>query len=365
VDPKHVQAAIDRANPGDTILLKAGTFDFGDGNARSTVIVNKGVTIRGETILELDANGRPTGNVQGRPTIIHGGGEFLSDFSTESGPFRVHSGDATPVVIEGLWLDNWLGQGIVVTQCSGFKLKGCKATRGNVGVGSVWTNFLVAVGPGVAGMLEAERNFVDLMDIPNKGDEAHFFQILFTSNCQGISIDSNRAAGNIDLVCVYSNQFASPTAVSIHNNQLTTFRFPIEIIHNVNAVATIVKNDLTATGVSGAWLTGENFFVANNRVTGLWTGLQLGAPWQGFGTTVASSIVKNNTIFGSSQYGVAVWDASADNLLVGNDLSDLSTPPLPYGAAYFFDAPTHGNVAMGVSGTVIDNGTNFIVRTPQ
>jgi len=241
------------------------------------------------------------------------------------------------------------------------------ATRGNVGVNSTWTNFVVAVGAEVAGTLEVEGSFADLTDIPNRGDEAHFFQVLFTSRAQGISIEKNRAVGNIDLICVVSNSFASPTVLSIRNNDLTTFRFPIEIIQNTNLLATIEKNDLTATGLSGAWLTGENFYVANNRITGAWMGLQLGAPWQGWGTTAASSIVKNNTVFGSSQYGIALWDKSGDNLLLSNDLSGLSTGS--DGAAYFFDALTHDNVATGVSATVIDltntakppryNGANF------
>jgi hypothetical protein len=81
----------------------------------------------------------------------------------------------------------------------------------------------------------------------------------------------------------------------------------VEVIANINAVTTVRNNDLTSTDMSGIWLTGENFLVANNRITGggpCVGVVLLGAPWTGLGTTVMNSVIKNNAVVGSCQFGI-------------------------------------------------------------
>ena len=53
-DVANVQAAIDGAKDGDTILLKAGTFNFGDWKTNpipgGKVMISKGVTVKGDGV---------------------------------------------------------------------------------------------------------------------------------------------------------------------------------------------------------------------------------------------------------------------------------------------------------------------------
>ena len=98
-DVKNVQAAIDNASNGDTILLKAGTFDFGDWKTNPIpggyVVINKGVTVTGDG---FDVNGTPR-------TIIQGGG-YRQKGHWEIGERGVFSfsGDTSGGVLEDLWL---------------------------------------------------------------------------------------------------------------------------------------------------------------------------------------------------------------------------------------------------------------------
>ncbi len=98
-DVQNVQASIDNANDGDTILLKAGTFNFGDWKTNpipgGQVVINKGVTVKGEG---FDAQGNPA-------TIIQGGG-YRQKGNWEHGERGVFTfgGDTTGGVLEDLWL---------------------------------------------------------------------------------------------------------------------------------------------------------------------------------------------------------------------------------------------------------------------
>jgi hypothetical protein len=99
LDVPNVQLAIDSASDGDTILLKAGTFDFGNWKTNPVpggfVVINKGVTLQGDG---FDVGGNPK-------TIILGGG-YRQKNHGQYGEYGVitFSGDASGGVLEGIWL---------------------------------------------------------------------------------------------------------------------------------------------------------------------------------------------------------------------------------------------------------------------
>lgn len=98
-DVQNVQAAIDGAVDGDTILLKAGTFAFGDWKTNpipgGVVAINKGVTVTGDG---FDGSGNPR-------TIVQGGGYRMKGHwqHGERGVFGF-GGDTTGGVLQDLWL---------------------------------------------------------------------------------------------------------------------------------------------------------------------------------------------------------------------------------------------------------------------
>ena len=98
-DIASVQAAIDGAKDGDTILLKAGTFSFGDWKTNPSggghVVITKGVTLKGEGV---DADGNPA-------TVIQGGGYRMKNHWKE-GEIAViaFGGDGKGGAVDGLWL---------------------------------------------------------------------------------------------------------------------------------------------------------------------------------------------------------------------------------------------------------------------
>jgi len=98
-DVPNVQAAIDNADDGDTILLKAGTFNFGDWKTNpipgGSVVIDKGVTVTGDG---FDVNGNPR-------TIIQGGG-YRQKNHWENCEWGVvtFGGDASGGVLENVWL---------------------------------------------------------------------------------------------------------------------------------------------------------------------------------------------------------------------------------------------------------------------
>lgn len=74
--------------------------------------------------------------------------------------------------------------------------------------------------------------------------------------------------------------------------------------------------------------------------------------------------IKANKLRGDPQYGVGtevsgMVNASANNVLLGNNLAHLDVPP--EGAHYYFGPDTHDNVVRGYSGVVIDEGTDNVI----
>jgi hypothetical protein len=98
-DVQNVQAAIDNAADGDTILLVAGTFNFGDWKTNPIpegyVVIDKGVTVTGDG---FDGSGNPR-------TIVQGGG-YRQKGHWETGEHGVFgfSGDTSGGVLQNLWL---------------------------------------------------------------------------------------------------------------------------------------------------------------------------------------------------------------------------------------------------------------------
>lgn len=97
-DVANVQAAIDGAQEGDTVLLTAGVFEFGDWKTNPIpggfIVINKGVTVIGDG---YDDAGNPK-------TIVHGGGYRAKNHweHGESGVFNF-GGDAAGGVLDGIW----------------------------------------------------------------------------------------------------------------------------------------------------------------------------------------------------------------------------------------------------------------------
>lgn len=98
-DIANIQAAIDGAQDGETILLKAGTFNFGDWQTNpigdGIVTITKGVIVKGEGV---DADGNPR-------TIIQGGG-YRAKNHWDIGEHGVinFGGDGKGGVLADLWL---------------------------------------------------------------------------------------------------------------------------------------------------------------------------------------------------------------------------------------------------------------------
>lgn len=101
-DVHNVQWALDNADsgPGVVVLLKAGTFNFGDWRANEplggTVMLHKQMTLRGDG---FDANGDPRSKIQG-------GGHDLQQDDWQSESMTVaFGGDGHDGVIESIWLE--------------------------------------------------------------------------------------------------------------------------------------------------------------------------------------------------------------------------------------------------------------------
>lgn len=98
-DIANIQAAIDGAQDGETILLKAGVFNFGDWKSNPIpggfVMITKGVAVKGDG---FDADGNPK-------TIIQGGG-FRMKNHWDKGELSViaFGGDGKGGVLDGVWL---------------------------------------------------------------------------------------------------------------------------------------------------------------------------------------------------------------------------------------------------------------------
>ncbi|MCE7985210.1 MAG: hypothetical protein DYG89_28900 [Caldilinea sp. CFX5] len=98
-DVANIQTAIDNAKDGDTVLLKAGTFNFGDWKTNpiggGIITITKGITLTGAGV---DANGAPQ-------TIIQGGG-YRAKNHWDIGEHGVinFGGDGKGGVLAGVWL---------------------------------------------------------------------------------------------------------------------------------------------------------------------------------------------------------------------------------------------------------------------
>ena len=94
-------------------------------NTRKTVHIRKGVTLQGKYV-----DGA-------RLTIVQGGGSlagFLPDKFV--GPFKVesHWDWSHPVILDGLWMRDWISEAVFVVGCHGFTLTRSKVTH-PIGIG--------------------------------------------------------------------------------------------------------------------------------------------------------------------------------------------------------------------------------------
>lgn len=113
-DVTNVQDAIEMAQDGDTVLLKAGTFNFGEWQTNPIpggfVVIDKGVTVTGEG---FDDESNPL-------TIIQGGG-YRQKEHWEHGEWGVvtFGGDGSGGVLQDVWLKEPHFRGIGINGAEG------------------------------------------------------------------------------------------------------------------------------------------------------------------------------------------------------------------------------------------------------
>jgi hypothetical protein len=114
LDVANVQEAIDRAADGDTVLLKAGVFDFGDWQTNEPytgfVVINKGITLTGDGF-----------NEDGTPKTVIQGGNFPHKGYWDRGEYGVvnFGGNAKGGVLENVWLREPHFSGVFITGFNG------------------------------------------------------------------------------------------------------------------------------------------------------------------------------------------------------------------------------------------------------
>jgi hypothetical protein len=113
LDVANVQAAINDASDGDTVLLKAGTFNFGNWQTNEPytgfVVINKGITLTGDGF-----------NEDSSPKTVIQGGNFPHKGYWDRGEYGVvnFGGNASGGVFENVWLKEPHLYGVFIT---GFK----------------------------------------------------------------------------------------------------------------------------------------------------------------------------------------------------------------------------------------------------
>ncbi len=113
-DVTNVQGAIDAAVDGDTVLLRAGTFNFGDWRTNplysSYIVIDKGISLTGDGF-----------NEDGTPKTVIQGGNFAHKNHWDQGEHGVvnFGGNAVGGVLENVWLKEPHFYGVFISGFNG------------------------------------------------------------------------------------------------------------------------------------------------------------------------------------------------------------------------------------------------------
>ncbi len=404
LDALSVQEAV--GNPSNGKILLRGTFNFGDGagHPRQTVIIRRGVELRGE--VSRDHSGKITAWL----TQIVGGGAVMPfsyqgvTYSAPGGAFKLESADSMPVVFNSIHFRKFSATGILASGCNGLEIRGCKFNEADAGYdfgGSpdpslsdlVIITPVFGLGPGCRGAFVAEDN-VCINEDSFQNDDNQFIACEYTSFTQVRCTRNDIYGQDEGIAIMFNGWYAGPgfsSVMSITDNKIkinwrpTRFKGAnnIGVLNNLNATIDISGNTIETLGYCLAiGVTGENVTVRNNRIT-----LSPNA----YGSPVAAvmlgdnelfpagipplgpcnnSVVSNNIISGTAlwaffTYDVNDWtpglnlppDTSSGNVVMGNNTDNLACII----STVWLSPGSHDNVFKGGFGSVVDFGTdNYI-----
>ena len=422
IDVLAIQAAVN--DPSVTRLQLVGTFDFGDGTSypRQTVVIGRGIDIRGE----IASN--PSGRIVSWSTEIRGGGAILPSLfgNANSGPFKVMNhgpgagGDDTPVRFTGISFSGWCGEAIFAEACRGLEVKACRFTSPvptTMTVGTLSILIVTAVwglGPECLGDFIVEDNTGIFGDYATWPDDEQLVAAVMANFSRIVFRDNEHAGHDDGLEIVYNGLYSADpsfrSSIALEDNKLTLVRDPnlgknwpagrgslicIWCRHVDSIVVT--GNEITTIGEGAAMsLTGDGCVVRNNTLVlapldpgdpaTYPVGMILGyyGEFPGFPPPTTdlvdfnTSVVANNRLSGAAVLGVWTYDAnvfpfppppsplppnaSNGNTAYGNNLDNLTAVG---GATLYLTPGTYDNVFKGNWGTVIDQGQHNLVTGYQ
>jgi hypothetical protein len=419
IDVPAVQAAVD--DPTVARLQLVGTFDFGDGTSypRQTVVIGRGIDIRGVT------ERNPSGRIEAWSTEILGGGGVLPSLfgDANAGPFKVLNygpgagGDDTPVSFTGISFDGWCGEAIFAEACRGLEVRACRfvdPVPTTISVGPVSIHIVTAVwglGPKCQGELVVENNTGNFGDYATWPDDEQLAADVLTSFSR-ILLRGNEYSGHDDGLEIVYNGFYSTdpsfrSSIAIEDNNLRLVRDPrlaknwpgrgsLICVWNRHLDSLVVTgNEITTIGEGVAMsLAGDGCVVRDNTlllapldpadpasypvgiILGYYGELPGFPPPSSDSIDFNNSVVANNRLSGVAAIGVWTYDAnlypapppsplppnaSYGNTALGNNLDNLTAVI----ATLYLTDDTSYNVFKGNWGTVIDSGQHNLVTGYQ
>lgn len=310
-----IQAAVDAAQPGDTIIVHAGTYN------ESVVISTDDISLKGEAGAILD--GTDLGNVNAITLSANG------------------------VTIRGFEIRDYGGQGIRADGTIGTPLSGITLRHLNIhDVGSF---------PGGHGHAIDIRNAADVMIKqvtvavgPGAVSWAEGIRLQSIVGVQVINADVDGGVNGVNFALSTEAELGPPTSGVVKGSTFANNSFiSVFIAHSTDA--TIVGNEITdaalfgiyagwGTGVSGITIKGNevsgsgvygitlsgatNSEVSKNTVTG--SGSDGIALYAMFGGT-SNNQVEKNKVSSSSRYGISLRGEASDNLIKKNKVSGSGT----------------------------------------
>jgi hypothetical protein len=373
-DVTNVQCAIDNS-AGGTVVLKAGTFDFGDKatleatkpNRIGTVFVTNDVDIKGEkdasgNLLTTVKNGYRSFSIGLQPRDWH------YHYWYDELVFANYLTGVVPVqtTIKDIMFDSYLYSGVFITGSIGFELSGCEFRNAVNVSGSGGISKSIVVGPlqsrrkvekeNISGTVLIDNNNIYGTPDQTLGFDAFFIDAdflvknnIFKGGNFGMrffSVHGNVEIANNDLETkepIAVNEYGyrgegDPSVMTtyIHDNKVKGTFNNIDLTRTTNAV--VQNNDLTVSncqygiGMRG----GSNAYVANNKISGTID------PVDGLGA------VATKTYRGQG---------ASNSTFVGNNL-DIEN--LDASVTFYLNEDTQNNVVRGYTGacSVINLGTN-------
>ena len=328
-DPQKVQAAIDAAAPGSTILLKAGRFDFGEGGR---VYLKKDVTIMGEPgTVELEP-----GRTADRTAIVGGGSAGFFDFAGPINCSLFMSPEPIDFTVTGIWFHRSRFCSIFADRSrSMIKIQNNKLTD-LIGVKMFPDNFFPGMKSGNYAFGLLSGNNVSQLNDPSLGSGLKG-EIIFDNNTVDYTPDPPYAGEDHNTTTyAYSGILVhdiieQDTRVVVTNSD---FRIDFGCAIGLPSVPhVLVENNVISPKTEGSPLEGGIAVYPH--------GLGLPGP--------SSATVRNNIVYGSNQpnfAGIGVWGAAGPVLIENNTIYDAIFQGISVGS---YDGPTAPTVIQGNS----------------